>query len=303
MPTNDSPANGGTRPAAKQRSGSPPIQYTSHRDHADPGAARQMQMAAHGSSALREPLQLSVRRDANRAIGRGPFARASEAAFATKCFFLSARDGRSRLAPARAGRRSFNRTFLIFAALVVPSLGCSDDECAAGEVACGGNVASTCVAKTDSEISGHNVWSHEDCAAKHCVIAKSAGSQKAICALETKADARCPEVGEATACGTSGTLVCRDGYVVGNEACPAETSCVAFRGARNEECSRVALCSRVPTPDPLCGGGAYTACDGDVLVTCRCGVRESAQPCTSPGARCVVILDASASTRETAACR
>src|SRR5438477_12425021 len=80
---------------------------------------------------------------------------------------------------------------------LVTSAGCAGDECPTGAARCEGSVATTCVSRSDTEISGHNVWVRQDCGARWCVVANlAAGGAEALCALATAPDSRCAAAAE-----------------------------------------------------------------------------------------------------------
>jgi hypothetical protein len=187
-------------------------------------------------------------------------------------------------------------------------LGCSPDECESDDVRCDGETALTCVGKDTNFFSElqERGWHREVCTeGTRCVVARSPGrARAAFCALATSTDSRCPgpspTVDRSRTCDDTHVLACREGFLVADDACSADTRCVT---PVDPACSNNAFCATTDEPDPLCAGQAVTACDGNQLVTCSCGLRESAHPCVNPGPTCVVLTAGTTSTRQVAACR
>ncbi len=202
--------------------------------------------------------------------------------------------------------RSLPASAVVLAVLI--AFGCSKDECPTGAASCDGSIASTCVGHVDNELSGHNEWSRHDCIGKQCVVAATTYGHEAFCAFAATTDPRCPAANDGESwgrCDATKLLSCRDGFLVGETTCATPSVCVdsasAFGG--DPECARDAFCAATANPDPLCGHDVVSACDGDSIVTCHCGVKYDAHPCVSPGPRCVLLLTVDGGTKQVAGCR
>jgi len=112
-----------------------------------------------------------------------------------------------------------------------------------------------------------------DCAsgAGYCVV----GDDGALCATDPSPSEHCPDSPYATTCDGDDLLTCSYGYVRERQPCSDGRRCVITPG--------YAKCSDSAELDPRCPAMAPLArvCDGDVVVECTYGYRDSVFPCAA----------------------
>ncbi|MBI5547912.1 MAG: hypothetical protein HY901_28860 [Deltaproteobacteria bacterium] len=192
---------------------------------------------------------------------------------------------------------------------LVGGFGCAVDECERGTARCLGNVAERCeVVSGGNELSSHARLFRSDCGEAHCVVARVGGSSTALCALAAAPDPVCPaefrDEPEASRCLLGSAVTWSYGFRTRESSCRAPSTCAdARRAGFGPGCPRDAFCTSVDGPEPLCGPGVATFCDGaTTIVHCQCGFRRDAHVCASPGPRCVLIDVAKGAARQ-GACR
>jgi hypothetical protein len=200
-----------------------------------------------------------------------------------------------------AARRTASSLVVCFLGLAWGACEPSED-CTANEVRCEGNTAATCFAVHDTEFTSHNEWRREDCGSRQCTFGSTNGRTEVICAVGGP-DTRCsPSASRVTVCPSGGAsvLTCQHGYVIGEVACGETARCFELSPPG---CSPLAFCSETQKPDPLCAGNVFSACDGNLIVSCSCGMRIEAHVCQSPGPTCAILEASTSTSLQVAGCR
>ena len=172
--------------------------------------------------------------------------------------------------------------------------GCAADECRSGKGRCIDNVAESCVAISDSELSSHTEWMSEPCWNGFCQTAPSSSQAGAFCALDPALDPSCPPELQsrraASRCIGSSVRTWTYGYRVAELDCGALACVDQAVSGFDPSCDDFAFCSPSREPDPLCTEGVVTACaDERTIVYCSCNFRRDAHLCESPGPSCQTV--------------